>query len=51
VRAHDGKAYLGISVNELTFMGGGQGRHEDSSGQSHESGGQSGGSFDDEIPF
>ena len=21
-RAHDGKAYLGISVNELTFMGG-----------------------------
>jgi single-strand DNA-binding protein len=51
VRAHDGKAYLGISVNELTFMGGGQDRHEDSSGQSQDSGGQSGGSFDDEIPF
>ena len=63
VRAHEGKAYLGISVNELTFMGGGSdnGGGYDRGGQS---GGQStGGSYqapgngggtsdmDDEIPF
>ena len=28
VRVHEGKAYLGISVNELTFMGGGDGGGE-----------------------
>ena len=50
VRAHDGKAYLGISVNELTFMGGGG--NSDAGGQS---GGYSapagGGDMDSEIPF
>lgn len=46
-RAHDGKAYLGISVNELTFMGGGQERQNDDGGQhSTPKGG-----YDDEIPF
>lgn len=57
-RAHDGKAYLSISVNELTFMGGGQ--SEGSSQQSNpgqQSSGYGYGSvgsladLDDEIPF
>lgn len=58
VRVHEGKAYLGIRVQELTFMGGGQ---RDEGGQGQGAGGQSGyGSggrpsgnrdFDDEIPF
>lgn len=51
-REHNGKAYLGISVNELTFMGG-------SSGGGDRSSGSGGGDyqappardFDDEIPF
>ena len=28
VRVHEGKPYLGLSVNELAFMGGGQARDE-----------------------
>lgn len=60
VRVHDGKAYLGISVNELTFMGGGSDRGQSDAGQSQQSGGYgAGGSpgggsgMDDggEIPF
>jgi len=64
VRVHEGKAYLGIRVQELTFMGGGQ-RDEGqrSAGgydQSHDSYGQSGygaggrpgaSDFNDEVPF
>lgn len=49
-RAHDGKAYLGLTVNELSFQGGGQ-RQDDA-----DRGGQSGspaGYADDDgaIPF
>ena len=55
-RAHDGKAYIGISVNELTFMGGGSDRqgNNDGAGQSggYGSGGRPGGDMDgDSIPF
>lgn len=54
-RAHDGKAYLGISVNELTFQGGGSSGSRDTGGYSDNSGynagGQPGGDLDDEIPF
>lgn len=50
-REHEGKVYMGISVNELTFMGGGA----DNSGGSQQSGGgyDNGGSrdLDSEIPF
>ena len=59
-RAHDGKAYLGINVDGLTFMGGGQER-QDSGGQSQgggrsqEYGASLGGNHDagmeDDIPF
>lgn len=45
-RAHDGKAYLGISVNELTFMGGGERREESRQGNHIQAG-----ALDDEIPF
>ena len=31
-RAHEGKAYLSLTVNELTFMGGGGERQSDTSG-------------------
>lgn len=56
-RAHEGKAYLGITVNDLTFQGGSQGGED--RGDSRPSGGakqsQSGG-YDpsddpDSIPF
>lgn len=55
-RAHEGKAYLGLSVNDLTFMGGG---NRDSKYDAGDSGGYSpqgsdGGysrDMDDEIPF
>lgn len=47
VRAHEGKAYLGLSVNELTFMGGGDRQDSGGSGgggyQAPESGGYDGG--------
>ena len=55
-REHNGKAYLGISVNDLTFMGGSSGGGDRGS----DYGGGSGGGdyqappaqgFDDEIPF
>lgn len=57
-RAHEGKAYLGITVNELTFQGGsqqsdGERQSKPSSGQSQSGGGYSGGGFSDDsdIPF
>lgn len=31
-RAHDGKAYLSLTVNELTFMGGGKDRQDERTG-------------------
>ena len=49
-REHNGKAYLGISVNDLTFMGGNsQGERRQDSYQAPEQAAQQG--FDDEIPF
>lgn len=52
-RAHEGKAYLGLTVNDLTFMGGGQERREEQKEpQRQEQGGSyAGGGLDDEIPF
>ena len=56
-RAHDGKAYLQLNVNELTFMGGGQ-RDNNDGGYGDQSGGYDGygqggrpGGMDDSIPF
>jgi len=54
-RAHEGKAYLGISINELTFMGGGeQGQQErQPSNDGYGAGGNAnaGRDMDSEIPF
>lgn len=58
-RAHDGKAYLGIVVDDLTFQGGshGDGQSRDDSYQrpasqgSAPAGGAGRVGFDDEIPF
>lgn len=55
-REHNGKAYLGISVNELTFMGGSSGGGDRGSGYGSGSGGGDyqappAQGFDDEIPF
>ena len=54
VRAHEGKAYLGLSVDNLTFMGGGS----DSGSSGNQGGGDDSGydappsrDLDDEIPF
>lgn len=49
-RAHDGKVYLGINVDDLTFMGGGQDRQDTGGGYAAP---PSGGVPDmgDEIPF
>lgn len=50
-RAHDGKAYLGLSVNELAFQGGGQERQQS---DGYGAGGYDsapGGIDDDSIPF
>lgn len=57
-RAHEGKAYLGITVNDLTFQGSSQNSGEDrpprgdSGGDRSQQGGFSGaGGLDDDIPF
>lgn len=48
-RAHDGKAYLGLTVNELSFQGGGQRQDDEPRGNQ---GGSSRNDMDDsEIPF
>ena len=48
-REHNGKAYLGISVNDLTFMGGNsQGEPRQDNYQAPQ---QPAKGFDDEIPF
>ena len=51
-RAHDGKAYLGINVDGLTFMGGGQERQDTGYGGGYAAP-PSGGApdMDDSIPF
>ena len=55
-RAHEGKAYLGLTVNDLTFMGGGERREERQEPEPQRQQGGSGGSYagggiEDEIPF
>lgn len=45
-RAHDGKAYLGINVNELSFQGGSGGQRD----QGNQGGGQRN-DLDDDVPF
>lgn len=54
-RAHDGKAYLGITVNELTFQSSSQQRSDSTERQQESqqsSGGGAGSAYDaDEIPF
>lgn len=56
-RAHDGKAYLGISVNDLTFQGGKPDNHRsptENPGAPASGGGYGGApasALDDEIPF
>jgi single-strand DNA-binding protein len=49
VRAHDGKAYLGLSVNELTFQGGGSDRQGGDDYQRNDV--PPSRELDDEIPF
>lgn len=61
VRVYDGKAYLGLSVDDFTFQGGGEQSQQDRQQDRQDDGGQSGGSgygaggrgMDDrdEIPF
>lgn len=48
-RAHENKAYLGITVGELTFLGGGQER--DAGGSSSGDQSPAPADLDDEIPF
>ena len=51
-RAHDGKAYMGVSINEITLQGGGNAnqQHGNSSGSTNQSYGSA--PVDDtEIPF
>ena len=51
-RAHDGKAYLGLTVNELSFQGGGQSQDNDKRGsQSGSETGYGRTDLDDGIPF
>ncbi len=52
VRVHEGKAYLGLTVNDLTFMGGGN-RDDDAPRQdtARQAPQGRGPSLDDEIPF
>lgn len=54
-RAHNEKVYLGISVDGLTFMGGGSERQQDNGGYQSDgygAGGRPGGSdLDDDLPF
>lgn len=55
VRVHEGKAYLGVSVNELKLQGGGSDRSDDTPRDTDGSayGASTGGApdMDDEIPF
>lgn len=49
-REYQGKAYLGINVNELTFQGGKPQQQEPQS-DGYGAGGRPGGDLDDSIPF
>jgi single-strand DNA-binding protein len=48
-RAHENKVYLGVTVQQLTFMGGGQQRDDQHRGDQQRQNPQ--GAYDDEIPF
>lgn len=53
-RAHDGKAYLSLTVNELTFMGGGQDRGVPADSAAQREGEQKSNyayDLNDDIPF
>lgn len=51
-RAHEGTAYLGLTVNELTFMGGGSERQSDSGGDYNKTATPNYQDLqDDDIPF
>lgn len=50
-RAHEGNVYLGISVNDLTFMGGGSDRGQGQQSDGYGSGGRPSSDIGDEIPF
>ena len=50
-RAHEGKAYLGISLSELTFQGGGTSQQSNGGYDSGPSQGEPQRDLDDEIPF
>lgn len=54
VRVHDGKAYPGITVQELTFMGGGNSRDDDAPRHRSADTGRKApprDDLDDEVPF
>ena len=52
-REYNGKVYMGIAVNDLTFMGGGQQREDTGHGGGSAYGATTGGAGDveDEVPF
>lgn len=53
-REYDGKTYLTVRVNDVTFMGGGGGRGDDRQDSGYGAGGRPGGGYDDlgdDIPF
>lgn len=50
-REHNGKAYLGINVQDLTFMGGSQRRDEGGYPDSTGTTGGAMGDVDDHVPF
>ena len=55
VRVHDGKAYLGVNVDQITLQGGSERNNEGNRSQDsgQQGGAQAGGAgnLDDEIPF
>lgn len=55
VRVHEGKAYLGITIDQLTFMGSSSRSEEQGQRQENSSrgsgGAPAGGGVDDDIPF
>lgn len=50
VRVHEGKAYLGLTVDQLSFMGGGE-QSGQSGGMTHKGGSDQSDPFGDSVPF
>ena len=50
-REHQGKVYMGIAINDLTFMGGSQRDTSQGGGYQQPLGADYQGGLDDEIPF